>query len=255
MIDLSKYQPQWIKVSYINVANRMFQFRREITPESIASLAKSMSEDGQKMPIVLWRRNDGELVAVAGLRRLTAAINLKWENIFAIKIPESEANFEDMLRINFIENIERKTLGSLDMMFLCKKLKDQGKTNDEIGRYIKKSENQVRRYIKVAEASEDQRQKLLNGETTIKDIGGEKVAPGGDSAKTINKYVVNTTSNGIAAKIKIEALSENQAALDAFIAEVKKAWRQALKKVRKVAAKQAQPGQQQGNSVPETSTS
>jgi ParB/RepB/Spo0J family partition protein len=251
MLDLTKYQPQWVKISYINVANRMFQFRKDVTQESVSELAKSMADEGQKMPIILWRRNDGELVDVAGLRRLTAAISLKWESIFAIKIPETEANLEDMLRLNFIENIERKTLNNLDIMYLCKKLKDQGKTNEEIGGYIKKSENQVRRYIKVAEAPAGQQQKLAAGDTSIRGISGEQIASRGDASENNKKYLVKSTKNGIEAKIKIEAFPENEAALGAFIAEIKKAWRQALKsKTRLTGGKAAKKSKQASSSDP-----
>ncbi len=72
MIDLSKYQPQWIALSSINTQNKMFQFRKEITTESVANLAKSLAESGQKFPIVIWLRNSGEHVPVSGLRRIAS---------------------------------------------------------------------------------------------------------------------------------------------------------------------------------------
>ena len=170
---------------------------------------------------------------MSGLRRLTAAISLKWDKILVIVIPESDADKEEMLGTNFIENVKRKTLTNLDIMFACKKLKDEGKTNEQIGQLIGKSENQVRRYIKVAEATSDLQQKLINGEATIKDVGGEKIALGGDSGENNQKYTVKSTKNGIDAKIKIEAIPENAGTVDAYIIEVKKMWKDALKSAEK----------------------
>jgi len=236
-MDLTKYQAQWVPISQINTENRTFQFRKDITPESVAPLAKSMAdkEVGQKFPIVLWLRLTGERVVVAGLRRLTAAISLKWESILAITIPEAEASYDEVLKLNFIENVERKTLNSLDIMFACKKLKDLDKknTNEYIGKMIGKSENQVRRYIKVAEAPADAQQKLASGDTSIRGVSGEQIASRGDSEINSKNYIVKSTNKGIDAKIKMGAIPDNEAALDAFITELKKAWKQALKKSQK----------------------
>jgi len=180
MLDLSKYQPQWVALSGINTQDKTFQFRKDITPESTAELAKSLAADGQKFPVVLWRKHSGELVPVSGLRRIAAAGGLKWEKLLAVVIPESEAGQEDVLRLNFIENVERKTLTNLDIMFACKKLNDQGKPQMEIGKLIGKSETQVRRYIRVAEASADAQAKLAAGDATIKGVANEQSAPGAD---------------------------------------------------------------------------
>ena len=59
-MDLSNYKPEWIAISDINVDNKAFQFRSNITPESVAELANSLATDGQKLPIVIWRRHSGE---------------------------------------------------------------------------------------------------------------------------------------------------------------------------------------------------
>ncbi len=240
-MDLSKYTPQWIPISQINAENKMFQFRKDITPESVAALAKSLAEKGQRFPIVVWLRLSGERVVIAGLRRLAAAILNKWESIYAIVIPESEVSYEEALSLNFIENIERKTLNNLDIMFACKKLKDKGETNENIGKYIGKTEGQVRRYLKVVDAPADIQQKLQSGDVTIKQAASEKIVPEYDSSGNTRKYIVKSIKNRIKAKIEIESFPENEATVDAFLADVKKAWKQALKKTQKTAAKPVKP--------------
>ena len=172
MIDLSKYKAEWVKIADIGSENRMFQFRKDITPESVAELVKSLAAEGQKFPIVLWLRLTGERIVVAGLRRLTSAIILKWDGILAITIPESEAGYEEVLRLNFIENVERKRLNNLDLMLACKKLSEQDKKSTrDIGKLIGKSEKQVRAYLKVASAPADVQAKVKAGEVSIDSVG------------------------------------------------------------------------------------
>jgi ParB/RepB/Spo0J family partition protein len=210
MLDLSKYQQGWVKIADINAANREFQFRRDITPESVAGLAKSMAENGQKFAILLWRRHSGELVVVSGLRRLAAAISLKWESILAITIPEADASQEDMLSTNFIENIDRKTLNTLDIMFACKRLKDEKKkTNEEIGLLIGKTEGQVRRYIKVAEAPEDVHKRIITGEISATDVGNAGNRNNYDSVSQNKNMYVKSTKSGFCATLKFDRKRDN----------------------------------------------
>ena len=208
-MDLSNYKVQWVGLADVNIGNTAFQFRKDITPESVVVLAKSLKEEGQKFPVILWEKhidsswslpasggpqNDKRLQLISGFRRVTAAKSLNWEKVLAIVIPESDMSEQDALRLNFIENIERKTLTNLDIMFACKKLKDSGKTNADIGLLIGKSEVQVRRYILVAEASPDMQNKLNSGETTIKAAAGhEQIVPGDDS--TINNKNIYVKSS------------------------------------------------------------
>ncbi len=239
MIDLSKYQAQWVAISQINAQNKMFQFRKEITAESVANLAKSLAESGQKFPIVIWLRNSGEHVPVSGLRRIAAAQSLNWEKILAVTIPESEADEEEVLGLNFIENIKRKTLTNLDIMFACKRLSDEGKSNVKIGGLIGKNEKQVRRYIAIAEAPKEKQDALAKGDITIDQASRPGVGLESEGQKDNEKYIVKSTKNGIDTKMKIEATIENEATVNAYIADIKKAWKQALKKYQSAARKAA----------------
>jgi len=123
-MDISRYQSSWIELNRINIDNRLFQFRRDITPESVAELGRSLARDGQKLPVIVWQRGSG-LQLICGFRRVVAAKSLGWEKALAIVIPEQDISEEEALRLNFIENIERKTLNNLDIMFACKKLSEQ----------------------------------------------------------------------------------------------------------------------------------
>ena len=189
MLDLSKYQPQWVSIADINVEDTAFIFRKDM---NVADLAASLKAEGQKFSIVLWRRADGSLHIISGFRRVTAARQLGWEKVMGVVIPEADLPMDEALRLNFLENMARKSLNNLDIMFACQKLSRQGKSNVEIGKLIGKSEAQVRRYIKVADAPADIQQKVGSGQTTLTDAT-DKATRRDDEFK--NMYV-KSTKNG-----------------------------------------------------------
>ena len=236
IMDLSQYKPEWVAISGINIDNKAFQFRSTITPESVAELAKSLAEDGQKVPITLWKRHSGEQVIISGLRRMAAAKTLQWDKVLAVVIPENDLNEADALRLNFIENIERKTLNNLDIMFACKKLRDSGKLFEEISKLIGKSESQVRNYLRVAEAPSDVQESLKAGETTIKAIGQGKTTPGCGSETKNKNMVVKSTNSGFRATIVFNRKHDDLDASIAFANELIKLMKEQAKLAKKEAA-------------------
>lgn len=148
-MDLQNYKPEWVPISTVDCENTQFRFRNDL---NISELAESLEAEGQKFPILLWKRNTGTLQLISGFRRINAAKQLNWENILAIALPETEINEEQALKLNFIENVERKTLTDLDLVYTCAKLKSNGKSNRLIGKLISKGEASVRRYMMIADA-------------------------------------------------------------------------------------------------------
>lgn len=169
MLNLEKCKTTWVSLGDINHENTQFRFRNRM---SVDQLAQSMKDDGQKLPVLLWRRErDWELQLISGFRRFTAAKSLDWEKILAVVIPEEELPEDEALRLNFIENIERKSLNDLDMMFACDKLSKNGKSNREIAKLIGRAESSVRRYLKVVNAPEEVQDAVRDGK-----IGIDKVS-------------------------------------------------------------------------------
>ena len=182
MINLANYKAGWVSIAEIDASNIDFQFRNNLQVEDLAA---SFKEEGQKFPVVLWRRNEGKLQVISGFRRINAAKSLSWENILAIVIPEHDMPKDEALRLNFIENLERKSLTSLDMVFACKKLHDQGMNNVQIGKLIARDESMVRKYLAIANAGEDVQKSIMAGETAIRNVGktGIGTRPDFNSAK------------------------------------------------------------------------
>src|SRR3989339_2009238 len=122
-MDLEKYTTQWVEIEKIDFDNKEFQFRQKI---DVKDLIDSFQQEGQKFPVVLWKRTSGNIQIISGFRRITAAKHFNWTKILAIVIPEADLSQEEALKLNFIENIERKSLTDIDIIYASKKLSDQG---------------------------------------------------------------------------------------------------------------------------------
>jgi ParB/RepB/Spo0J family partition protein len=232
-MDLSKYQQEWMLLGSIDYADKTYQYRQQVGPDDVKELADSIKANGQDIPIVCRRMYDGKVQIVCGFRRYTATQLLGWEKLKTIVVPLDDMPDNAARLLSARENMQRVQYNSLDKMFMCKKLSDQGVSNVEIGEIIGKSENQVRRYIKVAEAPKDVQDKVKSGEVTIKQAGNEQSALGGEQNVDNTKYNVKSNRNMLSAKMKIEINTQNEATIDAFLAQVKISWKEALKKAQK----------------------
>ncbi len=182
MLDLSKYTPVWVPIGEINIENTAFMFRKELKTDDLAA---SLKAEGQKFPVVLWSRRPpglsgggeaspqrgGQLQLISGFRRVAAAKSLGWDKVLSYIIGETDMPEDEALKLNFLENIERKSLNNLDIMFACQKLSRQGKSNVEIGKLIGKSEKQDRAYLRVAEAPAEVQAKVQSGDMPIDKVG------------------------------------------------------------------------------------
>jgi ParB/RepB/Spo0J family partition protein len=229
-MDLSKYQQDWMALNVIDYADKTYQYRQQVGADDVKELAASIKANGQDIPIVCRRMQDGRLQIVCGFRRYTAAQLLGWEKLKTIIVPFNDLSDNVARLLSARENMQRAQYNSLDKMFMCKKLSDQGVSNVEIGEIIGKSENQVRRYIKVAEAPREVQDKVKSGEVTIKEAGNEQIAPKGEQNVDNTKYNVKSSRNTLSVKLKVEINAQNEATIEAFLSEVKKAWKDALKK-------------------------
>lgn len=230
MIDMGKYTPQWVNMADINTANTALMYRKNL---NTADLAESLKVNGQKSPVTLWKRKSGETHIISGFRRVAAAKELGWTKVLGVIIPESDLSKEEAITLNFQENIAKKTLSTLDIIYACKKLSEQGRSNVKIGRLIGKSEGQVRRYLKVAKEPEDVQAKVHSGEVSIRSIenaSSSKELDARDENKHKNaKCYVKSTNNGFSAAIKFDRNQHDPVIVKSHLADIKKALRKSLK--------------------------
>ena len=95
------------------------QPRKTFNEESIVLLARSLKQDGQQQPILVFQKNAKQYFLFDGERRWRAAQKIDWETIDAIVVPvrptQSLDNPESMRRQAMLANHHRENLNPLDL--------------------------------------------------------------------------------------------------------------------------------------------
>lgn len=232
MMDLSKYRVEWVGLGDIDYSDKTYQYRKELGAGNVGDLIGSFRETGQKFPIVVRELKGGRKQIVCGFRRFTAAKELGWEKMLAVVVPESDMPDEDAEVLSVDENIKRKSLTSLDLMFMCKKLSDEGKSNIYIGKLIGKSEKQVRRYLSVASASKAEQDALLNGKITIDNIHDGKLGVDAEAGVQNKKMYVKPTKSGFRAVLEFNRKQDDPKAAIEFANGLIKAIKEQIKLIK-----------------------
>ena len=97
-----------VSISLEQIQPNPEQPRQTFLPESISSMSRSLSKDGQLEPIILVER--GDLVLFDGERRWRSAKNLGWQSLQAVIIPEPTA----LHRKALLTSLHREDLNPLD---------------------------------------------------------------------------------------------------------------------------------------------
>ena len=102
--------PGFNDINLERIVTNPYQPRREILPEHVEELAKSIQSEGLIQPIVVREKN-GKFELIAGERRLHAYRHLKLKHIPARIIEASDASSAS---IALIENLQRENLNPID---------------------------------------------------------------------------------------------------------------------------------------------
>ena len=102
--------PGFREIELERIVANPYQPRREIHPEHVEELAKSIQSEGLLQPIVVREKN-GKFELIAGERRLHAFRHLKLNRIPARIIEASDASSAS---IALIENLQRENLNPID---------------------------------------------------------------------------------------------------------------------------------------------
>ncbi|NER47127.1 MAG: ParB/RepB/Spo0J family partition protein [Symploca sp. SIO1A3] len=97
-----------VSISLEQIQPNPEQPRQTFLHESISSMSRSLSKDGQLEPIILVER--GDLVLFDGERRWRSAKNLGWQSLQAVIIPEPTA----LHRKALLTSLHREDLNPLD---------------------------------------------------------------------------------------------------------------------------------------------
>lgn len=144
------------------------QPRRDFDPESLQSLAASISEHGVLQPIVLKPAADSDRYQIiAGERRFRASKLAGRDTIPALIRNASEQN---RLELALVENVQREDLAPLEKARAYRRLKDEFNMSfEEIGSRVDKgfeSVKQTMRLLDLPEAAKDMmtKHKLTEGQ-------------------------------------------------------------------------------------------
>jgi ParB family chromosome partitioning protein len=110
VVNTAPNAPGYREIDVKEIAANPYQPRREIYPEHIEELAKSIQSEGLLQPIVV-REKEGKFELIAGERRLHAFRLLKLKQIPARIIEASDASSATLA---LIENLQRENLNPID---------------------------------------------------------------------------------------------------------------------------------------------
>ena len=136
------------------------QPRQVFFDESLESIAASIKELGQQVPILVRKNNSGyELIA--GERRWRAMQSLQQENIDAIVMDVTD---KESALIAIVENVQREQLNVIEEAEALLKLHNEyDMTHEDISKYVGKSRSHVTNILRLNDLSEYVKSKLSTG--------------------------------------------------------------------------------------------
>lgn len=126
------------------------QPRHYFDPESLEELAESVRQRGVLQPVLVRRGTRGEIILVAGERRLRAARMAGLERIPAIVTCGNEAE------IALIENLQREDLKPVEEAeALWRMVKEHGYTHEQLARVIGKARTTITETLSLVRLPEE----------------------------------------------------------------------------------------------------
>jgi ParB/RepB/Spo0J family partition protein len=132
---------QELPVEEIDLENTQFEYR--LDPD-IELLMESIRRDGQQIPVIL-RGKSAPYQLICGFRRVRSIKALGEAKVKAIVL--AELDDQKAHRLSVLENEERKSLTDLDRANACRKLYDEGRTQEEVAQLMNCSRIKVTRYL------------------------------------------------------------------------------------------------------------
>lgn len=138
---LEKSQVTELALDEIDIEDTTFQCRVALRPEL---LVDSIRHHGIQMPLVIRKhpKKKGRFQVVCGFRRATAA---KLAGLAKVPVVVRDLTDEQAHILSYAENEYRKTLTDMDRANGIAKLRQQGKSQEQVARLYRLSDRQVRR--------------------------------------------------------------------------------------------------------------
>lgn len=130
-----------IPLTEIDLGNTQFEYR--LDPD-LALLIDSIKKDGQQIPVIV-RGQRPPYQLICGFRRTRSICEIGGQTVKAIILPD--LSDDKAHRLSVLENEERKSLTDLDRANACKRLQEEGKTQEEIAQIMNCSQPKISRYV------------------------------------------------------------------------------------------------------------
>jgi ParB/RepB/Spo0J family partition protein len=130
-----------LPLEQIDLTNTQFEYRLD---PGLDLLIDSIKKDGQQIPVIV-RGTKPPYQLICGFRRTRSIREIGGAVVKAIILPgltDDKAH-----RLSVLENEERKSLTDLDRANACKRLQDEGKTQEEIAAIMGCSQPKISRYF------------------------------------------------------------------------------------------------------------
>jgi ParB family chromosome partitioning protein len=152
-----------VLLSDLDPVDARFQLR--VDRDAIADLVRSLSEDGQQVPVVLWGKQKPYIV-IDGHRRSKAAAKLEWSSVKAIirhDLTEAEA-----YHLAYLENARRKSLTKLDQAHaLWQLVNRRGMTIEAAGQSLGIKKDKAGRLVKLLTLPEELQDAVKRGKISM----------------------------------------------------------------------------------------
>lgn len=140
-----------IPIDKIDIEDTTYMFRAALR---IGPLMESLRNEGQQVPIVVrGRRGRQKVQLVSGFRRVTAAAELGWTSIAAVK--RNGMDDREAFHASVLENAHRKTYSDIDRAIAIRAYEKQGYKGTEIADLMGLSKRQKNNLLSLLEMPED----------------------------------------------------------------------------------------------------
>lgn len=140
-----------IPIDKIDIEDTTYMFRAALR---IGPLMESLRKEGQQVPIVVrGRRGRQKVQLISGFRRVTAAKELGWTSIAAVK--RNGMDDREAFHASVLENTHRKTYSDIDRATAIRAFEKQGHSGLEIAELMGLSKRQKNNILTLLELPED----------------------------------------------------------------------------------------------------
>ena len=152
--------PQITSIPIHEITRNKNQPRQVFFNDALESMASSIKEMGQKVPILVRKKGEGyELIA--GERRWRAMQSIQKQNIDAIVMDVTE---KESALIAIVENVQREQLNSIEEAEALLKLNNEyNMTHDDIAKYTGKSRSHITNILRLNALSDYAKSQLVDG--------------------------------------------------------------------------------------------